>query len=206
MRARRLSLGSALVAVVTLAALASPATATVMEALSLDDLARGASHVVEGEVTSKRVYLRGGVPWTDTTVKLSRVLMGSATRGQSMVVRQPGGELGTLGLRVSGAATMRRGETVMLFVRPVRGVYVPVGMTQGKYELYKDSAGTWRARRDLSGVSFAQLNSTGAVVIRPEVSTSQQNPTLATLRLQVQKAVQAVVAERAAAAKVGGGK
>jgi hypothetical protein len=190
------------------AALTSPVQATVMEQLSLADLARGASHVVEGEVLSRRVFLRGGVPWTDATVKVARVHMGSSgraavKRGETITVRQPGGELGTVGLRVSGAARLRRGETVMLFVRPVRNVYVPVGMTQGKYELYKDPAGTWRARRDLSGVSFAQLNPTGTVVIRHE-ATSKADATLAELRTKVLQAVKGVLAERAANAKAGG--
>jgi hypothetical protein len=120
-----------------------------------------------------------------------------------ITVRQPGGEVGTVGLRVSGAARMRRGETVLLFVRPVHNVYVPVGMTQGKYELYKDIVGTWRARRDLSGVSFAQLNPSGKVVIRAE-ATSTPDPALTSLRQQVQTAVKSVLVERAAQRQVGG--
>jgi hypothetical protein len=68
-------------------------------------------------------------------------------------VRQPGGEVGGLGLHVEGAFRAAPGDEVVLFLRHGRdGVLAPIGMQQGAFRVERPRGGVPVAVRDLGGV------------------------------------------------------
>jgi hypothetical protein len=142
---------------------AAPARATVLLSLTTEKLTDQAGVVVRGRVIAQQVVTNEGKLWTDTTLRISAVLKGPVAAGKTVVVRQPGGETATGGMRVAGAARFQRAEEVLVFLRPVGSFYIAVGMCQGKYRIYRDKGGVERAQRELSGVSFAVLNGQGRV-------------------------------------------
>ncbi len=168
-----------------------PATAhaTVLLKLTTADLTRQAQLVARGKVVSQRVVLDGGRPWTDTTIRLAEVWKGALATGAALVVRQPGGETGKVGMRVAGVARFSADEEVLVFTRPIEasGRHLAVGMCQGKYRLYRDAAGTRRAHRELDA-GLAVFDGAGKmqVVHAPH----GPDPTLAALLAEVRAALQ----------------
>ena len=96
---------------------------------------------------------RGISTWTN--LQIIEVLKGKAPA--SLVVRQPGGEVGNIGAHVSGAARFAPGEEVLLFLEPPGDdaqKLIVRGLSAGKVRLGKDALGRRVATRDLRGVSF----------------------------------------------------
>ena len=155
-----------------LAGLAGPARATVLGFLDEAALTRQADSVVRGRVIAQSVALVDGRLWTDSTLEVSEVLKGRLRPGARMLVRQPGGERGGVGMRVVGVARFSVGEEVVLFARWSAGRHLPVGMAQGKYRLVQDSSGRLRARRDLSGLAFTALDAQGRIGVQTAAPTS----------------------------------
>jgi len=174
-----------------LAALSTDAHATVMQRLDVRELAWTAPVIVEGRVVAQRTLLMQGRPWTESEIQVLESHKGALRRGAVVQVRQPGGIHGRIGMRVAGAAQFKRSERVLVFLRPVDGYNVPVGMGQGKFEIYTDRAGMRRGRRDLSGISFAQLTLQGRVELTRELRPVDQDQPLTELISTIQAAVQA---------------
>jgi hypothetical protein len=172
-----------LFATLLLIALTGPASATVMHFLDDASLARQAQKVVRGRVIAQSVVEVKGRLWTDSTVLVLEVLKGKLRVGDRMLVRQPGGERGDVGMRVAGAAQFRPGEEVLLFARWSAGRHYLVGMAQGKYSLYRDAAGKQRAHRDLKSVGFVTRDAQGRSAVR--VLDRKADRTLQELRATV---------------------
>lgn len=127
------SLAAAAAAVALLILATAPASASVVEALDLGQLVRRADQVVVGRATGTRSS------WddrhrivTDVTVRVEQSMKGGAGAGDEIVVRQLGGAIGDLGMRVAGEPTIGTGDRMVLFGRRTRaGRLRPVGMSQG---------------------------------------------------------------------------
>lgn len=118
------------------------AGATSLVALDVAGLTDGSDAVVRGHVV--RVESR----WTrdrlrivtDVEISVDGALKGAAPR--TVVVLQPGGQVGDIGQAVEGLARFRPGEEVLVFLErqgPER--YALVGMAQGKLRIERSTDG-----------------------------------------------------------------
>lgn len=157
------------VALAVLCLLAAPVTAlaTVVMALSMEELTAMAPVVVHGtvqrSVTNWTEDKRGIWTWSEIVVR--ETLKGP--RAATVLVKQPGGVLEGIGQSVSGAARFQDGEEVVLFLEPAvdeRNAYVVLAMAAGKVTL-EQTVGPKVARRNLAGLSFARRG--GAPVVGP---------------------------------------
>jgi hypothetical protein len=144
--------------VLALALLApSLALGTVVLSLSFEELTARAPLVVQATVHASNTDWDSehGKIWTWTELVVKDTLKGE--RVSTVLVKQPGGIVGAIGQHVSGAATFKDGEEVVLFLEPApdeRGAWVPVSMSASKVT-FEDRFGIRVARRDLAGLAFA---------------------------------------------------
>ena len=119
------------------------ASATTMLRADLPELARSADTIVHGTV--RRMESRwsgdGRRIVTDVEIQVTDALKGQP--GATVLVTQPGGQVGDIGQVVHGLATFKQGEEVVLFLerRGPRAFRV-AGMTQGKYQVQRSADGT----------------------------------------------------------------
>lgn len=118
-----------------------------MIGLSTEDLTRGSEAVIEGDVqdTQSRWSEDGKTIYTSVTIVIREEIKGK-TAEKTIVVEHEGGEVGDTGLMVSDMAVFRKGQRVILFLKPgrSRNVYNVVGKAQGKYDI--DAEGIARKR------------------------------------------------------------
>ncbi len=142
---------------------ALPAFATVVMALTIEELTQRTPVIVHGSVqrtvTNWTVDHRGIWTWTEISVR-------EALKGEvkaTVLVKQPGGKMGALTQSVSGAATFEAGEEVLLFLEPAvdePGAFVLMGLSAGKVK-FESPMGSRLATRNLSGISFAHAGKKG---------------------------------------------
>ena len=132
----------------------SIALGTVVLALTMEELTARSALVVQARVQ------RSDVGWDDAHAKIwtwTELVVNQTLKGPALatvLVKQPGGVVGEVGMEVSGVATFKPGEEVVLFLEPSpdeRGAWVPVAMSAAKVSLEGRLA-----RRDLSGLAFAR--------------------------------------------------
>ncbi|MFO0712945.1 MAG: hypothetical protein U0353_24035 [Sandaracinus sp.] len=114
----------------------SPAEASVVEAMSLAELAQTADVVIVARVEGQRSrYDAQGRIVTDVSLRVEESLYGRLAAGSVTQVLRLGGAVGDLGLRVEGEAVYQTGETIVLFGRwasTLEGEALrPLGMSQG---------------------------------------------------------------------------
>jgi hypothetical protein len=130
--------------------IAAPAHATLVRRLGLDEMGRAATLIVEGHVRTTDVVERGDRVYTEAQLEVSACWKGLCPA--TLTVRQLGGEVAGRGMAVEGAAELRAGADVVLFLRPRRdGAYAPVGLAQGAYTVEREGL----LARDLRGLGFA---------------------------------------------------
>ena len=141
-------------------ALLAPLTAlgTVVLSLSFEELTARAPLVVHARVNASNVAWddEHAKIWTWTELVVKETLKGTPVT--TVLVKQPGGVVGEVGMEISGAATFAPGEEVVLFLEPApdeKGSWVPVSMSASKVS-FEDRFGVKIARRDLSGIAFAR--------------------------------------------------
>jgi hypothetical protein len=139
------------------------ALATVVLSMSMEEMTARAPLVVHGivNVSEPGWDEPHAKIWTWTEVVVKDTLKGDARA--TVLVKQPGGVVGPLGMSVAGAATFTAGEEVVLFLEPANdepGAWVPVAMSSSKVTL-EDRFGVKVARRDLAGLVFARPGKTG---------------------------------------------
>jgi hypothetical protein len=135
----RAALGAALA--LALAAGGTPAFASVVAALSLEELTHRSEDVwlarCVGE--SSRYDDRGRIV-TDLTLSLDDSMKGRHRRGEETVITVLGGVVGDVGMQVPGEARMAVGDEALVFVRTARdGRRHAVGLSQGVLPVRRDS-------------------------------------------------------------------
>lgn len=137
------------------------AHATIVKVLEIDELTVASDVVVDGTVT------RVAASWTpdhqgiytDVDIELAdsidvTVKKRNLKAGQTVTIRQAGGELDGQGFRVIGAPEFEVGERVVLFLQEIQGLRIVVGLKQGKLPVVKNpKTGQLEAQRDLSGLA-----------------------------------------------------
>jgi hypothetical protein len=133
----RIALGFALL-------LTAGAMATTVIPMSVEELTRSASHIVEARALSARSEWnpQHSLIYTYTTFQVTRGLKGAVA--QTITVKQLGGSAGGYTQKVSGVHHAPPGEEALLFLRPSEagdGTYVVVGLAQGNFRVFRGSNG-----------------------------------------------------------------
>jgi hypothetical protein len=77
--------------------------------------------------------------YTDSELAIDEIWKGSAD-GDRIVVRTPGGTVGTIAAKIDGSAEFAVGESVLVFLKRSGSAFEPVGMRFGKYEIVGEGA------------------------------------------------------------------
>ena len=151
-------------ALIAALAISSIATATSVQKFSVRDLAQKSRSVVVGTVVSSESRYDDNEIYTYITVRVVEGLKGSR-KGETIVVRQLGGQVGSIASVVPGTASFRNGEEVVLFLSQNDKTGHPwvVGLQQGKYSISTDEQGKKRVRRDASGLKLVGGDIAGAM-------------------------------------------
>lgn len=122
--------------------LAGPAAGTSMLSADVSGLSRDADAVVRGKVQRVESRWNGDRTriFTDVEIQVDEALKGEA--GATVLVTQPGGQVGDIGQKVSGLAAFEPREEVVVFLKR-RGprTFQVAGMAQGKFKVERGSDG-----------------------------------------------------------------
>lgn len=152
-------------AVFALCTIATPAQATVMVEVPLEDMIRDADAIVIGVVerSGTRLRMTGGElePHTITTIAVSDWLKSPGAEPPGRVtIRERGGEWQDGGRWIAGTPLYRAGEEVLLFLRKdveMAGAFRTYGMVQGKFTVRRGVMDVpTTVIRDLETISFAR--------------------------------------------------
>lgn len=136
----------------------SPGYAAVVEALSVGELTRAASHVVRGRVHDLGAAFSEDGRTIVTTIELRVTERFKGQTPEVVSIRTPGGVVGAIGQHVPGAASFVKNEEVIVFLEPAaagRQTYMVVGLSLGKFSLVTGTGGEQPARRDLGQLTLA---------------------------------------------------
>lgn len=125
-----------LVPILVLTALMGAPAAAQIPLDTVAELADASAVVVTGRVTSVGVLSEGGAIYTYASVDVSEVVKGELDT-TTIVVKQLGGTLRTLGLYIAGQAQFQVNEEALLFlaVRPRDLTLYTAGLARGKWRL-----------------------------------------------------------------------
>lgn len=186
-RRRRLPLLARLLCLSLLPALLlNPAQATVMRYLAVEELARLATEVFQGQVVSTKVYWDEGHTciYTAVRVQINESFKGAAKRGEIVTITQLGGELDGRRLDYGGRPVFNAGEAVVLFTKPGRHRdLIVIGMKQGKLRVTGAEA-----VRDFSGLTLLEKTAaaqTGQAAALGQPVRVQTQLSLAELRQRI---------------------
>ncbi len=131
----------------------------VMVPLSLDQMTKKADLIALGHCIDKKVYQKGKMIWTEYTIRIYEVLKGAKVK--EVVVRQPGGEVGDRGIKISGTVSFFPLEETLLFLKKRQNVFEPLGWVQGKFKIYYDPLSKKKyAYRQFGDVLFLEKGKT----------------------------------------------
>jgi hypothetical protein len=119
--------------------------ATVVMKLSDEDLANQAQTILTGKCTSIKSE------WNEERTKIFTYITITPQsfvkyegKPQTIIIKQPGGEVGDDGMLVDGVPVFEEGEEVLLFLqKDQKGTYRTLGLSQGKFAIITDQ-GTGR--------------------------------------------------------------
>ncbi len=118
--------------------------ATIVVPMSVEELTRAASHVVEGHALNSwsAWNAQHTLIYTYTNFQVTRSLKGAAV--ETITVKQLGGSAEGYTQKVSGVRHFQAGEDTLLFLRPSvagDGTLVVVGLMQGNFRMARTSSG-----------------------------------------------------------------
>jgi hypothetical protein len=174
--------------------MASEASATIVVPMTIEEMAIEASCVARARVVNTQAT------WDDShrriyTYTEIQILERMHTKGEvldSVIIRTLGGEVGNIGMKVSGTPRFTLGEEVVVFLRtdPAdRAQFQVVGMSQGKFHVERPEKGGAVAVPSVEGLAFAKPGSDGKMKIDPMNVDAARIP-LDIMRERVRAAVQ----------------
>lgn len=159
-RIRRLTYGLTVALII-----ASNAGATTVPSLSFEELIDQSELIVSGQVTRS---------WTDwdsehkfiwTHYELSVAGVQKGTPESTVVLSEPGGNVGIQGMAIAGAVVYQVGDRVLVFLQRMPNGYLrTTGWSQGKYIV--DSSGRLHAETSLRGLEVVSAQK-GAASTKP---------------------------------------
>ena len=134
---------------VFLACAGIPAGATILQQLTLDEMAQKSTSIVRARVTASSEEVRGGDVFTFYKFETLETLKSGRTAQEVAV---PGGVAGGMRQAVAGASTLRAGQEYVLFLWAGRsGMTQLMGMSQGLFSVERTTAGDGLASRAAAG-------------------------------------------------------
>jgi hypothetical protein len=123
----------------------APLPAAILEQLSLDDLILKSTEIVRAKAVSSSADFRGSMIYTQWNLQVVERWKGT---GQAMVeVLVPGGNARGFHQDVTGAPKLSSGKEYVLFLwRSKSGAVYITGLSQGIFDLSKDSRGLVASR------------------------------------------------------------
>lgn len=122
------------------------ASAATLERLSLEEMIARSTAIVRGRVTASWAAARGPMIYTHYAIRVSERWKGPETGQIEVVV--PGGAAGGLRQSFSGTPKLAEGGEYVLFLWTGRnGLTHIIGLTQGVFDLERDSSGALIATR-----------------------------------------------------------
>ncbi len=169
----------------------STARGTTLVRLSLEQLSQASTDIVRGHVVSQES--RWNAEHTQI-VTLTTIAVDQAMKGHpptTLVIEQLGGTVGNIRARVAGTVHFLSQADYLLFLEPVTenpSRYLPVGMMQGAYRVYRDAmTHEERVIQPQGGFFYDARGSAG------EARTSDETMPLAQFRQQLSTALSAPV-------------
>lgn len=141
--------------------------ATVVIAETIEEMTQATPVIVRGRVLQVQPQLEESSGRINTYADLQVIEVLKGPRVASVLVKQPGGELGNRGTMVSGVARFKAGQDTVLFLEPAvnePNVFFVRGLAAGKIDLEKSPKGEMRAVRHLDGLGFAAKGTLRPVV------------------------------------------
>jgi hypothetical protein len=156
--------------VLLLLAIAAPASATISEALSLEQLVRTADHVVLATaLRSQSQFDEQGRIVTDVELRVEDTMKGPMSSGHIVVVRRFGGYVGDLGMLVEGEPSFLPGSRYLVFARGMgddEHILRAVGMSQGVMPVIAEG-GVPTVQPGGHGLSLVQRARGGSLIAAP---------------------------------------
>lgn len=122
----------------------SSLSSALMIGLSTEELTRASEAVIRGEVEDVKAQWSedGSTIYSSASIIIDDVIKGEIAQ-EKIIVEYEGGEVGDISLRVSDVSPLKKGETVILFLKSGKSkevgvVHNIVGKAQGKYVIGKD--------------------------------------------------------------------
>lgn len=173
--APRIAWSAAAAVALALVLQAGPSRADLVIDLSVDEMARASSVVVHGTVT------RVDAAWDDSRTRIFTEVdidVSSYLSGQGpdqVRIRQVGGRVGDVELRVTGQPSFAVGEEVVVFLEPDGSGspdrWVVVCMAAGKFTVtYDRTTGERVVRRDVRGLTLVGNTEIGRPAARPRTA------------------------------------
>lgn len=131
--------------VVMMLAVATVASAGVVQKLDVADLTRMSHAVLVGQVLDTRSEWNSNHEYiqTFTQIRVDDLAKGSRRAGEIITVREIGGSVGDYNQMLIGGATYKAGEKVLVFLQRAKdgtsGVFQTVALSEGKYIVSTDS-------------------------------------------------------------------
>ncbi len=119
--------------------IASPLFATTVLKMDLQDLVTASDSIIQGRVESVETRWENKLAYTYTSVVVDEGMKGGPRR--AVLIRLPGGKVGSLKVHVAGMPQFKTGDSVILFLKGrADGTFDVVGMNQGKYDIEQNTA------------------------------------------------------------------
>lgn len=178
-------------AVLTLSLASVEANATIVVPMTIEEMSAEAACVARGRVVNqqaawdeahRRIY-------TYTEIQVLERIHTKGTVPDTVVVRTLGGEVGEIGMKVSGTPRFEVGEEVVVFLRPDpvdAHQFQVVGMSQGKFAVERSEKGAIYAVPSVEGLAFARPSTEGKLMV--DETTDVSRISLGIMRDRVQAA------------------
>lgn len=157
-------------------ALLAPAAAlaTIMVPTTIEEMSTEAVLVVTGRVLAQEAAWDQAHRkiFTFTEIQVLERIAGTSDP-KSLVVRTMGGEVGDIGMKVSGTPKFSPDEEVLLFLRddPVEaGTFQVIGMSQGKFRLVRQPDGKTQVVPSVEGLAFVRRDGTGTYKVDESIT------------------------------------
>lgn len=146
---------SVTLALIAALAISSIATATSVQRFSVRDLSTRSASVAVARVVASESRWDGGEIYTYITLQVSEGLKG-ARKGETLQLRQLGGQVGDIASIVPGMPSFKNSEEVLVFLTaPDKAGYRWVmGLEQGKYSISTDTRGKKNVRRNTAELNL----------------------------------------------------
>ena len=154
-------------AMAVLATGATPATATVVQSLSLYEKVQYSPLIVRGVAERVRPSweAEGRSVQTLVTFRVTQVIKGQADKGDLLIIQQPGGTIGDFEHRVPGVSQWRDQQEAIMFLEPAGPYLVELGIGIGKYDVERSAKGAVVTHNP--SVALATVEPSGELKIAP---------------------------------------